>query len=487
MGSSLMLAGHRLALALGVVDATAVNGDDELGRKQLIRAGEGMVRAGLAVVLNRPGTKIPMCTLTAIERKHADQEAQDEAARRGDPRAHTRKHPCGLAHAITDEKTATRVLTRMSRRERFNIGVEPRASRVLIVDVDTSKQAAEFAMRCGQDRPTLTVRSPGQRDRAGNWVHKDGGHIWFSLPEDLELPTGVGIYTDASGWSAIWGEHQVLVPPSAREEGSYVLVGSMHPLPGWLLDVVTTEALAQQERREESKARRLAVGPSRIDDWAAKTTWADILIPDGWTETGLVKNCGCPQWTAPGEHASPESATAHEPGCSQYVCERGHGPLHVWTDSPSDAVAAAMSEYGTRTLTMIQVLAFTEGGGQMGRMLENLGIERPDGPTVIHGPFATWSDVGEMPDPLDENDLTDEADDDPVGVKDATEDTAETVSDKTSRWLDDKEYEREKRRRRAIERIEAESSPPLFVRPPSQFFNAPRPRPLVSPRLTEGR
>lgn len=474
-----MLAGHRLALALGVVDATAVVGDDELGRKQLIRAGEGMVRAGLAIVLNRPGTKIPMCTLTAIERKRADQEEQDAAALRGDPRAHTRLHACGLSHAITDEKTATRVLTRLSRRERFNLGVEPRASRVLIVDVDTSTQAAAFAMRCGQDRPTLTVRSPGQRDRAGNWAHKDGGHIWFSVPEDVELPTGLGIHTDASGWSAIWGEHQVLVPPSMREEGPYVLVGSMHPLPGWLLDLVTTEALAQQERREEAKARRALSGPSGIDDWAATMTWADILTADGWTETGLVKNCGCPQWTAPGEHASPESATAHEPGCSVYVCERGHGPLHVWTDSPSDAVAAAVSEYGTRTLTMLQVLTFTEGAGHMGRTLENLGIERSDGPTVISGPFVTWSDVVEMADQL--------GDDDPAGedVTPVGEQPVEDPAEKNARWLDEKEYEREKRRRRAVERIEFESAPRLVVAPPRAFFNAPRPRSMVMPRPPE--
>lgn len=482
-----MYSGHALALALGVVDSSAVLGDDEVSRRQLIRAGETMVGSGLSIVLNRQGTKIPMCTLTAVERKNADQAAQDAAAAGGDQRAHTRKHACGLTHAISDAKTATRVLTRVSKRERFNIGVEPRASRVVIVDLDTAKQANEFAMRCGQDRPTLTVRSPGKRDGEGNWVHRDGGHIWYEVPTDIELPTGEGVYTDTSGWSVIWGEHQVLVPPSARSEGPYVLVGSMHPLPQWLLDLITTETLAKQERREEARARRSLSGPSGIDDWAAGTTWADILTADGWTETGLVKNCGCPQWTAPGEHASPESATAHEPGCSVYVCERGHGPLHVWTDSPSDAVAAAVAAYGTRTLTMLQVLTHTEGDGQMGRTLNELGIERSDGPTVISGPFVKWAEIGEMPRPEDADVSVDEAADDEADEDDepAVVETPEAIAAKRERRLDEQEYEREKRRRRAIERIEAESAPRLVVVAPSGFFNAPRPRPMVMPRPPE--
>jgi Bifunctional DNA primase/polymerase, N-terminal len=472
-----MLAAHRLALALGVVGSDAVLGDDEASRKQLIRAGEAMVNAGLAVVLNRSGTKIPLCTLTAIERKKADQQARDAAAAAGDPMYDRRTHRCGLSHAITDLKTATRVLTRISKRERFNVGVEPRASRVCIVDLDTARQVAEFSLRCGRARPSLTVRSPGQRDAAGNWVHKDGGHIWFDVPEGMELPASEGIYTAAAGWTAIWGEHQVLVPPSAREEGAYVLVGSIHPMPEWLRDVIVSETQAKQERREEASRRRSLTGPSAIDDWSTETSWSTVMAPDGWIETGLVDTCGCPIYTAPGDHGSPKSATAHEPGCSVYVCERGHGPLHVWTDYPSDAVAAAITQYGTRTLTKIQVLTFTEGEGRMGRTLDHLGVEMP-GPTVIRSPFGTWV---EDPDPR-----TSPGSDDDPDENDSEEDELEEDEDPpagTPTFSPEMEFERRVRRevehelvrQTAQQRVAARDTAPLRVFGSGPLINAPRP------------
>ncbi len=462
-----------------MVSSEAVTGNDEASRKQLVRAGEAMVAAGLSVVLNRAGTKVPLCTLTAVERKRADQEARDLAAGRGDANWERRTHRCGLAHAISDMKTATRVLTRLSKRERFNLGVEPRASRVLIVDLDTARQAAEFALRCGQDRPPLTVRSPGQRDGAGNWVHRDGGHIWFDVPADTTLPLDDGVYTDAAGWSAVWGEHQVLVPPSARVEGPYVLVGSMHPLPDWLRDLVIAETGAKRERREESRRRRASTGPSAIDDWAANTPWSDILSPDGWVETGLTKNCGCPQWTAPGDHASPESATAHEPGCSMYVCERGHGPLRVWTDNPSESVAAAMAEYGTRTLTKIQVLTHTEGGGRMGQTLDGLGIERTDGPTVLSSSFGGWSEDSAPAEPTttpgDPDEPTEDDDDEADEVDEPSICDPEMLFERKVR----REYEHELVRRAALDRITAADAPPLRVWRFSEFLAAPQPVPLV--------
>lgn len=484
-----MYSGQRLAMAFGALDGPAVSGDDADSRKRLVRAGEAMVDADLAIVLNKAGTKIPMCTLTAVERKRADQAAIDAAAAKGDPNAHRRTHPCGLAHAITDRRTATRVLTRIARRGAFNLGVEPRASRVLIVDLDTGRQLNEFALRCGKDRPGLTVRSPGQRDRAGNWAHRDGGHIWFEVPEHIELPTEDGIYTDASGWSAIWGEHQVLVPPSVRAEGAYKLVGAMHPLPDWLLETITSAVAAKKARREESKRRRATSGPSQIDDWAVETAWSDILTSDGWIDTGLVDgSCGCPIWTAPGEHASPKSATAHEPGCGKYVCERGHGPLHVWTDNPSDAVAAAIAEYGTRTLTKIQVLTHTEGEGRMGRTLRDLGISDDRGPTIISSPFATWEDEGvpptaeekttssSLPEPVQESEESEEdGEDEPVEETF----TPEELFERRVR----REFEHELVRRAALERVAALDARPLRILSFGEFLRAPRPEPLIDNML----
>ncbi|MGH3965950.1 MAG: AAA family ATPase [Pseudonocardiaceae bacterium] len=465
-----MYTGNRLSIALGVVGPEAVTGDDDLSRKQLIRAGEAMVGEELAIVLNRAGTKQPICTLTAVERKRADQAARDEARAREDPNYHKRTHACGIAHAITDPQTATRVLTRMARRGRFNLGVEPRASRVAIVDLDTAAQVKQFWLRCGVDRPALTVRSPGQKDKTGEWVHRDGGHIWFDLPDGVKLPAEEGIYRHPDGWTVVWGEHQVLVPPSVRAEGSYVLVGSTHALPQWLRDLIITETAAKIERREESRRRRAHSGPTKIDEWSTTAVWADLLVPDGWTDTGLIDNCGCPIWTAPGDHGSPKSATAHEAGCAKYVCERGHGPLHVWTDNPGPALSDAIDTFKSRTLTKAQVATYTVGGGDMRQTLVEMGVPDTTGPTVLpKGAFSTWDDDTGADD-QDEDASPDE--DEPEVIK-RTEDV-----DYGERMIR-QEMHRELRRRAALERIAAMDAPPLRFLVGPEFLAAARPQPLV--------
>jgi hypothetical protein len=495
-----MFAGHRLATALGVVGPIAVTGNDELSRKQLIRAGEAMVNAGLAIILSEAGSKKPLCILTATERKQADQAAIDAAAAAGDPRAHSRTHRCGPAHVITDPKDATRILTRVSKRQRFNLGVEPRRSRVVIVDVDTASQYKGFALRCGKDRPGLTVRSPGSQDPSGAWVHKDGGHIWFEVPDDLELPTSVGSHHDEdAGWTAFWGEGHILVPPSVRREGPYVLVGSTHPLPDWLRDTILRAGANHQVRKEKSRrsnARLAARGEvSGIDVWSVHTPASDILTPNGWTETNEPDSCGCPTWTAPGPHGSSKSATAHGPGCSIYACVTGHGPIRVWTDNPGEAIAKAVAAHG-KTLTKIQAYAWINTAGDIGRACKELGITYP-APTVISRPLTTWDEVdaqeptlehtpkpSDVPSDGDGYDLVDPVIDPP---------SVDEINDLSPRKMGEEISWREQQVRLLLERREIDDevtrrydeirTPPLQKWEFETFLNAPRPEVLVNDML----
>lgn len=478
-----MFAGGRLARALGSIQY-GIELDEEAVRKQLIHVGQELVANGIAIVLNRAGTKIPMCTLTASERKLADQQAKDDAATADDPFFHKRVHACGLTHAISDSKTATRVLTRIARRERFNIGIEPRASGLMIVDLDTMAQKDAYTASASSARPALTIASPGSQDKDGNWVHRDGGHIHYEVPEDCELPVDEGIYTHPDGWTVTWGEHQVLVPPSVRAEGGYVLVGATYPLPSWLRETVVNETAGKRKRRHEAKALREKVGPSAIDDWAHGHGWAPILLADGWVETGLTKSCGCPQWTAPGEHASPESATAHEPGCSVYVCDRGHGPLHVWTDNPSEGIRAAIEAFGKATLTMAQAITYTEGGGNMRATLREMGVPDQDGPTVLNTRFSTWDKLDELdPDEEPADPAADDEEDTPE------EDTPEEVAERAAAQAEYEERQiqieatRLRRQQEAQRRIAAEGAPALRVLRGEGFLSAPRPTPLVNKML----
>jgi hypothetical protein len=382
----------------------------------LIRAA---LRQGYALVLNEPGTKKPMCPLTATARRKADREVQDTALAAGDPRASQLRHPCGVNHALTEDDASkvTALLKRLTVTEEPpaatenlhlvedrcpdtaghdphawevstrvwhrcpgapttrtpNIGVEPGASRMLVVDVDTPAERdaflATWSAETGEDQAHrgYTVQSPGVSrtlpDGTQEWVHHGGGHWWFTLPDGVTLPAGVGTLKDETGWGAAWSGRQVLVPPSVRKEGPYRLVGTPEPAPQFLLDRVfmAAEARAERERirAERWDARKsgdLDLDP--VDDWSASTPWATLLEADGWVATGLLDTCSCPTWTAPGGHASPKSATAHDLGCTRYDSEDGHAPLHVWTDNPPEYLLDA-----PRTLNRLTYVAYRDHQG----------------------------------------------------------------------------------------------------------------------------
>lgn len=379
-----MIGSDKFASIFGSVPA----GDDE----KLVQIISYAVREGLAIVLNEPGKKKPVCILSARERNQADREAKERAAAAGNPRFATKTHDCGWHHALTVEslggdptKVRTKVGTIVRRVAKNyagrmpNIGVEVGKSRLLCVDVDTEDEQAGFIadqvrQGSGQAVYAMTVQSPGLQDVNGTWVHKNGGHYWFTLPADVEIPTGKGIYKAQSGWVAMWDRHQVLVPPSSRDEGDYQLVGQLEPAPDWLIALLLHEGEHQATRREQ--IGQLPDGTGDIDVWCASFSWADLLTPDGWDDTGQIDRCGCPIFTAPGQHGSPKSATAHEVGCDRYDTSPGHAPLHVWTDNPPGWMADAIRARGTKTFTRIQYLAWRDHDGQSAPLLVELGFNR---------------------------------------------------------------------------------------------------------------
>jgi hypothetical protein len=370
----------------------------------------GLVRAalreGYAVVLNEPGTKKPLCTLAANQRRVADRETYQDDMAAGV--AHPRKaHPCGVYHALTDKDAAkvTGLLTRLTKTYGGtpNIGLEPGASWLMVADMDTAEQRDAFlAWWAREDAASLpdpatlyTVASPGAQRDDGTWAHSEGGHVWFTIPEGVTLPTASrpgehgdrGVLTDDGGWSLIWSGLQVLVPPSVRKEGPYRLIGSPRPAPRFLLDRIEAEVVLRVERerlRLERRAEREEGGElDPVDVWAADTPWSTLLEPRGWHETGRVDTCSCPTWTAPGPHGSPKSATAHDEGCSRFDTADGHAPLHVWTDNPPDYLAAA-----PRTLTKLTHEAYADHDGQESAAVIALGLAVSDsGPMVVDNPF----------------------------------------------------------------------------------------------------
>lgn len=380
------------------------------GEDPLMNLARYAIRAGFAIVPCLPGTKRPMCTLPQRDVKRADNEAQERARAAGKRRWDLVRHECGLKHAITDEKDSDRIIRRLVRDHgRINLGVELGASRVVVVDVDTDAEkeafAASWLTATGEPLPYgMTVASPGVMAADGAWKHKNGGHYWFALPPNLVLPGDEGAMKHPSGWIAMWAGRQVLVPPSVREEGPYLLTGDIHPAPEWLLGQIVDYIIERRSRARAQEGRRAAggsgfTGEAHIDGWSVAVTWAELLEPDGWFDTGIVDSCGCGIWTAPGVHASYKSATAHDVGCSEYDDAPGHCPLHVWTDNPPEFLIN--TAFGDKTFTKIQYVALRDHGGNVALACRAEGISReatplvalPGVPTAVAGPLAAAAAV----------------------------------------------------------------------------------------------
>lgn len=338
---------------------------------------------GLHMLLIEPGGKAPVDMRSSVQRRTEDTAAQAlarEAARPDWARVRSR---AGVHLATDDAKLLARYLDRYRKTcesdhdvVHVNMAVAVGPSRLIVVDCDTEEQVTAFLADAGipADTPLPpTVRSPGQRDAQGNWVHYGGGHYYFTLPEDLELPKGTGSLTMPGGYAILWDGRYVLIPPSVRAEGAYYLTGQDYPAPQWIIERITAHAAGRTHRRQEF-GTELGELSTNIDAWAAMVPWEDLLEPAGWALAARPDGCGCQVWTAPGTHASPKSATAHDTGCTYDRYSDINAPLHIWTDNPGDELSAWINAHGSQTITKLQLTAALNYGGDVGTACSELGM-----------------------------------------------------------------------------------------------------------------
>jgi hypothetical protein len=347
-------------------------------------------RAGYSVLAIKPGTKQPLCMLTANQAKAADKHVAQAAKEAGKRNWERVRHPCGKDHATTDPAIAHRVFKRLAQfHPDLNVAVEVYRSRVLVVDADTIEQLRSFTSlwAAEEHEPALvnaapTVRSPGEMGPDGAWKHSDGGHFWFLLDDDTDLgdignTVSIPIGMDANNQAQLKISGYVLVPPSTRPEGEYRMASDAHSAPAWLVERVQLYVTERRITRVHRADRCLDAGDT-IALAQAATSWSAMLEPRGWSLSYKVDRCGCEIWTAPGEHASPKSGTFHDSGCGQYDTADGFG--HVWTDNPPEGLAAS----GLKTFSKIQFVAWSDHGGDMGTAMRELGITRERSePTVL--------------------------------------------------------------------------------------------------------
>ena len=355
--------------------AGVVNYEDlESQRKQLVSVARTAVSMGFTAVLTRPNEKAPTCTVAPTKRKRDG-------------------HACGIKHATNDPKELNRALTVLLKEFPDgvpNLGVVPGPSGFVVVDLDTAEQVKAF--RTLAPDVAITVRSPGSRTPDGTWAHRDGGHAWLRVPDGFELPTEFGKITDPSGWVALWSGAHVLVPPSRRPEGLYRLVGEPGILSQSLSNKIiakgeaATARTAERERRRTTPTAPAAPEADPIDTWATATPWRTVL--SDWSPAGHDR-CGCEVFTAPGGHASPKSATAHE-GCDR---ADDTGRLQVWTDDPPAYLVDAGRGSSGRSFSKLDVIALRDYDGDHAQAMEALGIERFDS-TLDPDTYVTPDDDG---------------------------------------------------------------------------------------------
>ncbi|QDF17580.1 DNA primase/helicase [Gordonia phage Yago84] len=368
---------------LGSTPLTAVLGSgidntDHEAVRSFIRAA---CSQGLHLILIHPGGKRPADMRTRQKRSRDDKEAQELARQAGRVDWERVKSPSGLALASDKAATVLKYLDRYIELHgedvAVNLGIELGASRLVVVDCDTAAQREHFLEVSGApaDLPP-TVLTPGMANAEGDMIHADGGHYYFTIPEGVELPTSIGAYTWGAGpeaFAVLWNRRYVLIPPSSRAEGRYEVLGRDYEVPDWIVEKITEAAEARAARYERDNAADGEL-TEVIDAWADSVSWASILEPHGWNRTARPDNCGCDAWTAPGEHANPRSATAHDPGCTLGRYTVSNAPLHIWTDHDIEPFGAWVDEHKTSTISKLQAVAVTEFGGSMSTAMDSLGL-----------------------------------------------------------------------------------------------------------------
>ncbi|AGT12952.1 DNA primase/helicase [Mycobacterium phage KayaCho] len=378
---------------------------------------------GLNILFIYPNSKVPADMRTPAKRRSDDKAAQEAAQQGGRRDWATVKSPAGLALATDDKATLDRYLKAyiqqfskweytddgaspegngtaatwakkledtgaivMTEPVGVNLAVEVGGSGVVVVDCDTEAQVDrwfEVAEIPEDARPAPTVLTPGQMadgdpNDPSTWAHSDGGHFWFTVPDRYMpvLPRHLGAMTwgGDNGFAVLWDRRYVLIPPSTRPEGAYEQLGHVYELPDWLAEAIIKQGQHRVQRAEGHRTDNTELATA-VDKWAESVSWASILEPLGWTPAPRADSCGCAVWTAPGIHASPKSATAHDTGCTAGRYTETNAPLHLWTDHDAAPFTDHMDEPGwTPTFSKLQAVALVSFGGKVGAAMDALEV-----------------------------------------------------------------------------------------------------------------
>jgi hypothetical protein len=411
------------AKPLEAVLGSGIDNTDHEAVRSFVRAAADL---GLSLLFILPNSKVPADLRTTVARNKDDKAAQEAARDAGRKDWRAIKSAGGLALATSDKPTLDRYLKRyvelfsewhavdeeglpvgepvvynkkrhdaneivMTTPVAVNLAVEVGGSALVVIDCDTAAQVRRWfeANELDPDDPELpapTVLTPGHMGKGANpedpstWSHSDGGHFYFTVPDELMpvLPRHLGAMTwgGDNGFAVLWDRRYVLIPPSTRPEGAYEQLGHVYELPPWLADEIIKAGEHRIVRaRDNTDGNEDGSLADLVDQWAANVSWASILEPLGWVPAPRADACGCAVWTAPGEHASPKSATAHDPGCSLGRYTETNAPLHLWTDHDAPPFTDKIGTPGwSATFSKLQAVAAISYKGNVGEAMDDMGI-----------------------------------------------------------------------------------------------------------------
>ena len=373
-----------------------------------------LVKQGFNALFIRPGEKRPAETRTEAALRKARKEAQERAKAKGIEDWRNASVGGGGIHlALGTPGKVKGAHDRAAKRHggEPNLALALNGTRLLVVDCDHGESVDAFkamAVGWGLTITHPTVLSPGVQDESGAWKHSSGGHFYFEVPEGVDF-SDVSTFTVGTGTEAVsfmTTDCYVLVPPSRRPEGAYRYLGGIHQMPQAMVDFIASRRVVKDNASNTAKPKKPKTATPTtgdaitdyidardeddgmdIDDWSAATSWHDLLAPRGWVQTGKLSSCDCPDYTAPGIHASPKSATAHRHDCeeSRYDTSGGHGPLHLWTDNPPEELAGLK-----KTMTKLQFIAAYDYDYDVVAAMKDLGITIRD--QTDYSDLMGWGD-----------------------------------------------------------------------------------------------
>ena len=207
-------------------------------------------------------------------------------------------------------------------------------SGVLVIDADTDGDIAVLTKwwedNFHEELPEPTVKTPGKMVD-GEWVHSNGGHWWFVLPEDC-FEDGINYKSTA----AVRGDDKeshfdvksegtyCIVPPTERSEGFYQLHGHVIDLSDDMEKALKLVDLLVVYKKPASSAKKLGHAghmsnnssvTARIDQWQRQNSWEQILSSDGWSVVGSECRGSCAVMHHP-LSTSVRSAVAHSEDCN---------------------------------------------------------------------------------------------------------------------------------------------------------------------------